>query len=147
MSENPNCGGRRGAVAVVVRDAHLLVIRRSRWVVAPLRYCFPGGAIEGDETEAEALVREMREELGVNARPLRRLWESVTPWHVHLAWWQSELDPASSLNPNPLEVESAHWFTPKQLRALPELLESNHAFLDALESGQIRLEACPGVCE
>jgi hypothetical protein len=39
----PDDPGRRGAVAVVVRDGRMLVIRRARSVVAPLVYCFPGG--------------------------------------------------------------------------------------------------------
>jgi 8-oxo-dGTP diphosphatase len=130
---------RRGAVAVIVREGRLLVIRRSRWVVAPLRLCFPGGAIESAETEQAAVVREIQEELGAEIRPIRRLWESITPWHVHLAWWLSELSPDSRLTPNPSEVDSIQWFTPQDLADQPDLLESNHAFLQTLESGQIDL--------
>ena len=42
----PDDPGRRGVVGVVVRDGRMLVISRSRSVVAPLVYCFPGGGIE-----------------------------------------------------------------------------------------------------
>ena len=70
----PDDPGRRGVVGVVVRDGRMLVIRRSRSVVAPLVYCFPGGGIEAGESEEEALVREFREEIGVTIRPVRRLW-------------------------------------------------------------------------
>ena len=89
MSQEADRAGRRGSVAGVVRDGRLLVIRRSQFVVAPRTFCFPGGAIEGSESEEEALVREIREELGVTVRPERRIWQSVTPWHVHLSWWLS----------------------------------------------------------
>lgn len=139
MSEIAQNGQRRGAVAVIVRQGQLLVIRRSRWVVAPLRFCFPGGAIEGPETEEAALVRELQEELAAAVKPVRRLWESVTPWNVHLAWWLADLAPQAQLTPNPAEVDSVYWYTPAELATLPGLLESNHAFLQALDAGKIDL--------
>lgn len=58
MEAIPDDPGRRGAVAICVRDGRMLVIRRARSVVAPLTYCFPGGGIEGDESEQQALIRE-----------------------------------------------------------------------------------------
>jgi 8-oxo-dGTP pyrophosphatase MutT (NUDIX family) len=143
MSEIPSDPGRRGAVAVIVRSARLLVIRRSRGVVAPRMFCFPGGALEGDESEPEALVREIREELGVTIEPVRRIWESVTPWEVHLSWWLSELERDAEVVPNPDEVESVHWYTPHEMARLPDLLESNRDFLEALASGEI--EGIPGM--
>ena len=139
MSHSTEYSGKRGAVAVIVRDGRLLVIRRSRFVVAPRTFCFPGGAIEGDESEQEALVREIREELGVAIVAERRVWQSVTPWHVHLAWWLSRLAPDAQIAANPSEVESVHWYTPQDMAELPNLLESNRHFLAALASGEIDL--------
>jgi 8-oxo-dGTP diphosphatase len=126
---------RRGVVAVILRGEHFLVIRRSQHVRAPGMHCFPGGAIEPGETEEEALRRELSEELELSAQPLRRLWESVTPWNVHLAWWLAEIDPQALPRPNPLEVESFAWLTTGEIRALPNLLASNLEFLDAWENG------------
>lgn len=130
---------RRGAVAVLVREGRVLVVRRSQWVVAPGAYCFPGGAIEGTESEEEALVREIREELGLTVAPVRRLWQSVTPWHVELAWWLAKLEDAREPVPDPAEIESALWCTPQEMAALVGLLPSNQAFLDALGHGAIAL--------
>ena len=130
---------RRGAVAIIVREGRFLVIRRSDGVVAPRAFCFPGGGIEDEESEQEALAREIREELGTTIAPLRRVWQSVTPWGVELAWWLSELPPDGILAPNPAEVESVHWVTAEEMAQLPGLLESNRAFLGALASGQIEL--------
>lgn len=52
--------------AAIVRDGRLLAARRS----APSHHAggweFPGGKVEHGETETEALVRECREELGVD---------------------------------------------------------------------------------
>jgi 8-oxo-dGTP pyrophosphatase MutT (NUDIX family) len=139
MNAIPDDPGRRGAVAVVSRDGRLLVIRRSRSVVAPLVYCFPGGGIEADESEEEALVRELREELGITVRPVRRLWQCVTAWKVELAWWLGELSPNAIPVANPQEVDSIHWMTPQEMALLPDLLESNREFLRLIEQGKIAL--------
>lgn len=137
--EIPDDPGRRGAVVIVLRNGRMLAIRRSRWVVAPLTYCFPGGGIDGDESEEKALVREFREELGVTVRPLRRLWRCTTAWKVELAWWLGEIEPDAVPVPNPAEVESVHWLTPDEMAGLPELLESNREFLELLRRGEIQL--------
>lgn len=140
MLERADRADCRGSVAVVVRGGRLLVIRRSRRVVAPGAYCFPGGALEDGESEEQALVREMQEELGVSIHPIRRLWRSVTPWNVELAWWLAVLPPDERLAPNPEEVESVHWVTPAEMADLPGLLSSNRDFLEALADGRIELE-------
>ena len=140
MENLPETPCRRGAVAIIVRDGRMLVIRRSRHVIAPLVYCFPGGGIENGETEEAAVIREVREEVGVAIEPRRRLWECVTAWKVHLAWWLADMDPAAVPQPDPREVESVHWFTLDEMAAQSELLDSNREFLDLIASGEIRLE-------
>jgi 8-oxo-dGTP diphosphatase len=127
---------RRGVVVVVIREGRLLVIRRSQHVRAPGMYCFPGGAIEEGESESEAASRELMEELALEARPLRLIWRSVTPWNVDLAWWLAEIDPEAVPSPNALEVDAFDWLTAEEIRRLPQLLASNLEFLDFWESGQ-----------
>lgn len=39
-------------------------------------YDLPGGAIDGDETEQQALIREFVEETGMSIRPLERIAEA-----------------------------------------------------------------------
>jgi 8-oxo-dGTP pyrophosphatase MutT (NUDIX family) len=130
---------RRGVVGIVVRRRQLLVIQRSNCVEAPGAFCFPGGAVEPGETEPEALRREFQEELGVIARPLRRLWQSQTDWNVHLAWWSAELDSPETMRPEPSEVAAVHWLTLSEIAQLPELLSSNQRFLEALQRGEFSL--------
>ncbi len=120
---------------MIRQENRFLVIRRSQIVRAPGMYSFPGGGIEPGETEEQALVRELAEELAVTGRAVRRLWESITPWQVHLAWWLAELDEPAAIVPQPAEVESCHWLTAAEIRQLPQLLASNVAFLDAWERG------------
>lgn len=140
MQPPPTKPARRGVVGVLVRDGRLLVIRRSAMVVAPLAYCFPGGGIEGSETEPAALIREMREELNVDVRPLGVLWRSTTLWEVELAWWMAELDPSTEPVPNPAEVHSWAWRSIDEMLALEGLLESNRQFLAALARGELLLD-------
>jgi hypothetical protein len=82
----------------------------------------------------------MQEELGVVVRPARRLWESVTPWRTHLAWWLTEIEPEVELVPNPDEVDSIYWLDSGEMLALAELLESNRHFLAALANAEFLLD-------
>jgi 8-oxo-dGTP diphosphatase len=127
----------RGVVAVVIRGDRFLVIRRSRHVRAPGMHCFPGGSIEADETEVDTARREMLEELGLVAEPVRLLWRSITPWGVQLAWWMVEIAADAIPQPNPLEVEWFDWLRIAEIRALPMLLASNLEFLDEWEAGRL----------
>ena len=131
---------RRGAVAVVLRDGRFLVIRRARRVAAGGTLCFPGGGIEPGETEAEALQREIHEELAVSVRPLLRLWESTTDWQVHIAWWHAELSADSNPVPNPAEVAEVHWLTAVEMLDRSDLLTSNRRFLEAMAAGVFAIE-------
>lgn len=60
------------AVAVVVRDNRVLVIRRRR---KGLKYAvLPGGGVEPGETARDAAVRELREETSLVAGSARQIW-------------------------------------------------------------------------
>jgi 8-oxo-dGTP diphosphatase len=130
-------GPRRGAVAVIWRGEELLVIRRALHIRAGGMMCFPGGGIEAGETEEEALMRELREELNATVIPVRRVWQSTTRWGVELNWWLAELPDHSTLAANPDEVHSIHWHTPPVMTRLSNLLESNREFLALAARGEI----------
>ncbi len=136
---------RRGAVAVIERQGRLLVIRRSAQVLAPRQFCFPGGGLEPGETEEQALVRELQEELSCQVRPIKRLWETVTRWRVHLAWWQASLEGSGEPAPNPLEVESIHWLTPQEILELSDVVDGNRQFVEAIIRGEIAMRLSPQV--
>ncbi len=114
---------------MIQRSDALLVIQRSAKVRAPGAYCFPGGGLEPGESEADALVRELQEELDLEVSPLERLWSSRTTWGVELAWWLADAA-SQDPRPNPAEVAQVLWLPPRDIRLLPNLLSSNHAFLD-----------------
>ena len=124
-----------GVVAVIHSEERLLFIQRSARVRAPGWWCFPGGAVAAGEDEPGAVRREIREELGIQVEPVRRLWRAVTAWGVDLVWWEATWLPGrgTSLQPNSEEVARVAWLVPSEALALDRLLGSNRAFLRRLE--------------
>ena len=63
---------RLGAIAVVPHEGRLLLVKRAKAPNA-LTWGFPGGHVEMGETGLAAAVRELHEETGVIASPVRYL--------------------------------------------------------------------------
>ena len=139
-SSKPSTRRKRGVVGVILRQQRILIIRRSMTVTAPGKLCLPGGGIEPGESESQALVREMKEELTIDVDPIRRCWRSVTPWGTNLAWWLAGLDEEVHPVPNPEEVAEFHWMNRDEIRFAEEMLPSLPEFVDAWERGEIELE-------
>lgn len=125
---------------MIFRENRMLIIRRSLTVTAPGKLCLPGGGIEAGETEDQALVREMQEELAIDVQPVRLCWRSVTPWGTNLAWWLAELDSSVDPIPNPDEVAEYFWMTRDEINQAPDMLPSLPVFMDALKEGQVELD-------
>ncbi len=138
-SVKPTTRRKRGVVGVILREDRLLIIRRSMTVTAPGKLCLPGGGIEQGESESEALVREMQEELAIDVEPIRLCWRSVTPWGTNLAWWLADLDRQVDPVPNPDEVAEVHWLNSGDIRMTNGILPSLPPFMDAWESGKVDL--------
>lgn len=122
-----------GVVVVVRHEDRLLMIRRSQHVIAPGAWCFVGGAIHPGESQPAAVVREFSEEVGGRVRPMRCIWQYVRPdGRLRLYWWLAELLD-DNLHLNPAEVAELRWCTPAEIEQLPDLLETNRAFLKAVD--------------
>ncbi len=118
------------AFGLVFRDEKIACVRVTR--DAPY-YDLPGGAVDGDETEQQALVREFVEETGMTVRPIARIAEAGqyfrksegSPVNNVGGFWIAErlaLDPAA-------KVEGDHelvWLHPRT--ALAELRHDAHAW-------------------
>ncbi|WP_309630078.1 NUDIX domain-containing protein [Brevundimonas sp.] len=93
----------------------------------------PGGAVDGDETEEQALVREFVEETGMTVRPIERIAEAGqyfrksdgVPVNNVGGFWIAEM---LALDPS-RKVEDDHqlvWLHPRT--ALAELRHDAHAW-------------------
>ncbi|MEC9092521.1 MAG: NUDIX hydrolase, partial [Planctomycetota bacterium] len=112
---------------------------RSKDVVAPGKLCFPGGSLESNESQTQALTREFQEELNLQVTPLKLLGDCFTPWGSHVHWWSVSCEQTMDFKINPAEVERAAWMTLSELLDCRELLESNRQFLERIKSGSINL--------
>jgi len=124
-----------GVVVGTWNDAgELLVIRRSEYVrLAPLKVCFPGGAIEHGESPEHAACREMREELAVDVRLGPCVWEWDHPERpLHLYGFVATLPTDAVITPEPGEVREFMWLKPADIASHPDGLVSNRHFVDAL---------------
>jgi 8-oxo-dGTP diphosphatase len=54
--------------AVIERDGRILITQRGADSWHPLKWEFPGGKVEAEETPEEVVVRELEEELAIQAR-------------------------------------------------------------------------------
>lgn len=122
---------RRRAEAVVPilrRDGRVLVIKRAAGVVMPGYWCPPSGGIEAGETQAEAVVRETQEELGVTVTPIAKVWECPTDeGEFKLHWWTVDLPP-TELTPDPAEVEDLRWVTPEEFLTMEPTFRNDREF-------------------
>lgn len=119
-----------GVVGVLVRGDRLLLIQRSNNVRAGGMWCFPGGEIESGESADQAIVREFREEVGLEVTAHEKLWECTShDGRLHLQWWRVYGD-SLDLCIDESEVQTFEWVTVDELRSWPDLLPNNLAFLD-----------------
>ena len=123
------------AFGLVFQDGRLACVRVERG--ASSYYDLPGGAIDGDETAGQALVREFVEETGMAVRPSARIAEACqyfrksdgTPVNNVGEFWFAEqlsLDPAAKVEPDHELV----WLHPHT--ALNELRHDAHAWAVAV---------------
>src|SRR4051794_34787147 len=89
--------------AALFDDGRLLAARRSAPVELAGRWELPGGKVEPGESPEAALVRELREELGVDSETVERIpgeWPLRSPYVLQV--WTARLLPGSA-SPRPLQ--------------------------------------------
>jgi 8-oxo-dGTP diphosphatase len=120
-----------------MEDGRVLACQRKHDGSFPLKWEFPGGKLENGESPEVALVRELREELGIDA---------VVDHEFHKQEWVysfADSDPKrdsafrvfyfliGSFSGTPINhaFEQIRWVTPEELRSM-DILEGNR---DAVE--------------
>ncbi|MGW6905252.1 (deoxy)nucleoside triphosphate pyrophosphohydrolase [Streptomyces sp. NPDC054940] len=93
--------------AALLDGGRLLAARRSAPEELAGRWELPGGKVEPGEAPEAALVRELREELGVDAEVIERVpgqWPLKSPYVLQV--WTARLLPGTP-DPKPLEDHDA----------------------------------------
>jgi 8-oxo-dGTP diphosphatase len=113
---------RQRCVGAVILDeaGRLLVIRRGRPPSAGL-WSIPGGRVESGESDAAAVIREIREETGLEVAVGRHVGSVDLPgpggvvYEVH----DYAATPVGGTLRAGDDAAEARWVTPEQVRALP----------------------------
>lgn len=128
--------------ALITRNSKLLVCQRKRGDSNALKWEFPGGKVEEGESAAEALVRELREELGVTATigaevyRTRHRYKELSGDLVLIFFWATI--EVSALLQN-LEFERFEWAGPTVLPKY-DFLPADKELIALLASGSIRVD-------
>ncbi len=103
------------SAALIFRDGKLLIAQRQATAHLGGLWEFPGGKREADETFEQCLIREIREELGVEIS-VGELFETVTHAYpektVLLKFFTCRLVRGE---PQPLECAAVRWASPSEL--------------------------------
>ena len=106
--------------------------QRSAIMEHPLQWEFPGGKIAEGETEAEALKRELFEELGVNIHVNLALQPVLWKYPDKQVELYSMICERISGTPRPLEHQELRWCSRKELKSL-NILDADIAILNQIE--------------
>lgn len=127
-------------VALIERDGKILVLRRhdpdhAQW---HLRWEFPGGKIELNETPVEALHREVKEETGLVVNSEKLLGIHTKHWNTPKGIQQTFIllyqcqDVTGDVQINPLENDDYFWEQPEAIVMRTDLLDGNVEMFQSL---------------
>lgn len=117
-------------VAALIRDGRrFLICQRPAHKARAMQWEFVGGKVEKGESGEQALIRECREELGIELRVEGRLMDVVHAYpdlSVHLTLYLSTI---ASGEPKKLEHNDIRWITPDEI-ADYDFCPADRAFLE-----------------
>ena len=130
------------AAALIFRDSKLLICQRRREDTHGLQWEFPGGKVEPGESPQEALARELREELGVEAVIGKEIFRArhhyrELPAELELIFFRASID-----RNTPLHNFAFEGFAWADVSALPQydFLQADKEFVARLAAGSIPLD-------
>ena len=117
---------------LINNDNQILLSQRTADKSFPGQWEFPGGKIESSETAHEALIRELKEELGIdidNSYLFKRIEHYYDSFTANIEFflvdsWSGELSGE--------EGQLVRWFSVRDLRDLP-ILAADNPVIDELQ--------------
>lgn len=123
------------AAALIDQSGRILLAKRSAYKAMAGLWEFPGGKVDDGETPDMAIIRELKEELGITVsakdlKPLTFVSHTYDTFHLFMPLyichaWQGE--------PKALEHEDLAWVHADSLNTY-EMPEADEPFIDALQS-------------
>ena len=110
----------------------MLVIKRGPKAILSGYWAPPSGRIEAGETHEEALVREIHEELGLEATPIATVWQCPTDDGDFLLHWYTAHAEPGEMRANPDEVSDARWVTSEEFLHLDPTFAGDREFFTRL---------------
>ncbi len=128
-------------MAVLRRADRVLVIRRGPGASWSGYWSPLSGRIEPGESQEEAVVREVREEIGLGVRPVAKVWECPTDdGEFLLHWWTVEVV-EGQLELEPAEASAARWVRTADFLRLEPTFAGDREFFRQVLPGLRRPDA------
>ncbi len=131
------------AVGILFRNGRVLACQRNRNAKYPLKWEFPGGKIEPNETREQAIVRELYEELTiraiVDAEFLTKEWTYSDSGSYRVTYFLIKSFAGEPVNK---VFEQIQWVLPKTLSTM-DILEGNREAVDLLVNPPETIHAAP----
>lgn len=109
--------------AVIERDGMYFMMDRT---VPPLGWACPAGHVDEGESAYDALVREVREESGLQVEAATLVCEAMIDWNwcslppetASHYWYVYRCDTSGEARRDPKEAHACDWFTPDEITTL-----------------------------
>ncbi len=106
----------KDAVAVIIKKAgRFLLIKRAKKDASEDYWCPVTGAVEKDETQEQAVIREAEEEVGIAVEPVKKVWECLTHNKQYRLHWWTARHIGGEISVNPLEVKEYKWVSVSEM--------------------------------
>ena len=117
------------AIIVLIERGHELLLARSRHFLPGL-YSVIAGFVEPGETLEQAVVREVREEVGLTIKDIRYFASQPWPFPHSLMIGFTATYAGGEITLNDMEIEDAGWFTADNLPDLPSKISISRRLIE-----------------
>jgi NAD+ diphosphatase len=132
--ECPDCGELfypriSPAIIVLIKKGHEILLARSP-NFPPSIYSLIAGFIEPGETAEAAVVREVKEEVGLEIKNISYFGTQAWPFPNSLMIGFTAEYSSGDIQPDGFEIEDAKWFSPDKLPVLPGKISISRKLID-----------------